>query len=29
MVQLNKNVRAALKRIKEISKKAEVNEDEF
>ena len=29
MVQLNKNVRAALKRIKEIAKKAETEEDEF
>lgn len=29
MVQLNKNVRAALKRIKEIEKKAEKDDDEF
>lgn len=29
MVQLNKNVRAALKRIKEISKKKEASEDDF
>ena len=29
MIQLNKNVRAALKRIKELAKKRSAEEDEF